>query len=243
MYATANVRCPPGQVVSSKTGKCIKDKRKPCLDGKQRNPKTGRCTKRLKPCDPGYVRNPVTNHCIKQNPLDSKTVAGGIKPAPRPNPRPTQTGATGAGPSTSQHPARPGAKPHAATTGSGKGKQPHHSGKQVEHETKLREDIEEAERRAKLRLFFNVANEIHSALLDARSQSRVCVAYEYMADKYSYPFPKVCKLYLPKGHHLKRAVQYKADNTMEHLQEDWEEEMEDPVKVPKHLQLRPIDDL
>lgn len=236
MQPYANVRCPEGQVVSTKTGKCIKDKRKPCAEGKQRNPQTGRCTKRLKPCPPGYVRNPSTNHCVKSTTattLASKTAAGVIKPAPRPQqPRPMQTGpiGAGAGPSTSQHRVGPGAKPQHASA-SGKVKQPHHSAKDYEEQP----DCSAEERRARLEVFFDVANEIHAALLDARSQARVCAAYEYMVDKYHYPFPKVCKKYVPEGHHLKKALQYRSDETLDHLQEDWEDETEVPVKVPQHL--------
>lgn len=42
---------------------------KPCVDGKIRNPKTGRCVNvkkspSIKPCKEGKVRNPITKRCV-----------------------------------------------------------------------------------------------------------------------------------------------------------------------------------
>lgn len=58
----------------------------PCLPGKERNPKTGRCikSKPLKnidePCPPGKERNPKTGRCIKIKP--NKTVKKREEPCP-----------------------------------------------------------------------------------------------------------------------------------------------------------------
>lgn len=83
--------CPEGKVFDREKGRCVKirktkkdithpgtpkqpskktktQKLKPCPEGEERNPKTGRCRK-IKvypPCPPGQIRDPTTHRCRKQ---------------------------------------------------------------------------------------------------------------------------------------------------------------------------------
>ena len=71
--------CPAGYYLSKKTGKCRKDKLKPCNEGYVRDEKTRRCKKLKSPkkkkekltlkvkkdCRPGYSRSGKNNRCQK----------------------------------------------------------------------------------------------------------------------------------------------------------------------------------
>jgi serine/threonine protein kinase len=65
--------CPDGKELNPKTGRCIKIKTKKavdCPEGKTRNPKTGRCvknkTQRVRDCPEDKEINPNTGRCIKK---------------------------------------------------------------------------------------------------------------------------------------------------------------------------------
>jgi serine/threonine protein kinase len=59
--------CPEGKERNPETGRCrkkqVRKTRRNCPEGKELNPETGRCVEK---CPPGKVRNPATRRCVKQ---------------------------------------------------------------------------------------------------------------------------------------------------------------------------------